>query len=67
MHTTIQIKNVTLEKLKRLKKEKKASSYDQIIDILITHEQNLPDSLLGFMKNKTESFIRDVDDHDHEL
>lgn len=67
MPTTIQLKNSTLSKLKKLKQEKKASSYDEVIEDLINNELNLPDSLLGFMKAKTESFERNSDDDYHEL
>ena len=67
MPTTIQLKNSTLNKLKKLKQEKKANSYDEVIEELIKHELNLPDTLFGFMKGKTRSFQRDQDDEDHEL
>ena len=64
MPTTIQLKNSTLDKLKKLKQEKKAKSYDEVIENLIKHELNLPESLFGFMKGKTNSFQRDKDDED---
>jgi predicted CopG family antitoxin len=67
MPTTIQLKKSTLNKLKKLKHEKKANSYDEVIEDLIKHELNLPDTLFGFMKGKTQSFQRDQDDEDHEL
>ena len=67
MPTTIQIKKKTLNKLKKLKDERKANSYDEIIEALIQNELNLPKSLLGFMKHKTSSFTRDIEDKDHEI
>lgn len=67
MPTTIQIKKTTLSKLKKLKEEKKVNSYDEVIESLIQNELNLPKSLLGFMKQKTSSFIRDIEDKDHEI
>ncbi len=67
MSTTIQIKKTTLSKLKKLKEEKNANSYDEVIEVLIQNELNLPKSLLGFMKQKTTSFIRDSEDKDHEI
>ena len=67
MPTTIQLKNSTLNKLKKLKQEKKANSYDEVIEELIKHELNLPDSLFGFMKGKTQSFQRNMDEDYHEL
>ncbi|TFG19020.1 MAG: hypothetical protein EU530_07430 [Promethearchaeota archaeon] len=65
MATTIQIKKSTLKKLKKLKKEKQVASYDEVIELLIKNELQLPDSLLGFMKGKTTPFIRDETDQDH--
>jgi len=59
MSTTIQLKNSTLAKLKRMKQEKKAKSYDEVIEVLIQHELDLPDSLFGFMRGKTQPFLRD--------
>lgn len=67
MPTTIQLKISTLNKLKKLKQEKKASSYDEVIEELIEHELNLPESLFGFMKGKTKSFTRNSEDDFHEL
>ena len=67
MPTTIQLKNSTLNKLKKLKKEKKANSYDEVIEELIQHELNLPESLFGFMKGKTKSFQRNMEEDYHEL
>ncbi len=67
MPTTIQIKKKTLNKLKKLKDERKANSYDEVIEALIQNELNLPKSLLGFMKQKTSSFTRDTEDKDHEI
>ena len=67
MPTTIQLKNSTLSKLKKLKQEKKANSYDDVIEELIKNELNLPDSLFGFMKGKTKSYQRDVEEDYHEL
>ncbi len=67
MPITIKIKEKTLAKLKQLKIEKKLNSYDEVIEALIQNDLNLPKSLLGFMKQKTSSFTRDLEDKDHEI
>ena len=67
MATTIQIKESTLEKLKKLKREKQATSYDEVIKILIEKELQLPETLYGFLKGKTIPFERDDSDKDHEV
>jgi hypothetical protein len=64
--TTIQISKNTLEKLKRLKKEYNVNNYDEIISSLIKKEQDVPESLFGFMKNETTTYTHDKKDHDHE-
>ena len=67
MPTTIQIKKRTLEQLKRLKREQKANSYDEILEYLIMKEDQVPDSLFGYLQGKTTPFMRDPTDEDHEL
>jgi predicted CopG family antitoxin len=64
--TTIQIKKSTLEKLKSLKKELKEQTYDDIIEYLLKKEQDVPDSLFGFLKGKTTHYKHDERDYDHE-
>jgi hypothetical protein len=65
--TTIQIKKRTLEQLKRLKREHKANSYDEILEYLIMKEDQVPDSLFGYLRGKISPFKRDPMDEDHEL
>jgi predicted CopG family antitoxin len=65
--TTIQIKKDTLTKLKALKKELHAFNYDEVISYLIQQEQNVPDSMFGFLKGRTKSYSPDEDEEDHEL
>lgn len=67
MPITIQIKEKTLAKLKKLKIERKANSYNEVIEALIQNELNISKNLLGFMKQKTSSFTRDTEDKDHEI
>ncbi|MHA1520324.1 MAG: ribbon-helix-helix protein, CopG family [Promethearchaeota archaeon] len=67
MSTTIQIKKKTLEKLKRLKRDQKAKTYDEVIDNLILNEDQVPDSLFGYLKGKMTPYARDEMDEDHEL
>lgn len=47
MHTTIQIDEKTLRILKKIKKEKNASSYDEAINRLVLSRKN--ESLAGFL------------------
>jgi predicted CopG family antitoxin len=64
--TTIQIDKTTLEKLKKIKKEMNSPNYDEVINYLIEKELNLPESLFGFMKGKTNSFVRESEEY-HEI
>ena len=59
MNTTIQITKITLEKLKKLKELMNFSSYDDLINGLITKAQNLPDSMFGIDKGKIRKFLRE--------
>jgi hypothetical protein len=56
MKTTIQVKQSTLEKLKRLKEIKKISNYDDLINKLIEEVNNLPESMFGIDKGKLKEF-----------
>ncbi len=59
MNTTIQIKQSTLEKLKKLKGLKKLPSYDELINNLIEEATNLPKSMFGKDKGKLKKFNKD--------
>ncbi len=59
MNTTIQITKDTLEKLKRLKKTIKASTYDDLINELIKKAQNIPDTMFGIDKGKLKKFSKE--------
>jgi len=65
--TTIQIRRETLNQLKSLKKEINATTYDEVITYLIRQEHNIPQTLFGFLKNKTTSYKRDEVEEDHEF
>ena len=56
MNISIQIEEATLEKLKRLKEELKASSYDDLINVLIDKAQDVPKSMFGIDKGKLTKF-----------
>jgi predicted CopG family antitoxin len=56
MNTTIQLKQETLEKLKRLKETRRFSSYDDLINKLIEEASNLPKSMFGIDKGKLNKF-----------
>ena len=56
MNTTIQIKQSTLEKLKRLKEIQKVSTYDELINKLIEIIHNIPGSMFGIDKEKLSKF-----------
>ena len=47
MTTTIAVKELTVEKLKRLMKEYRAESLDQTINSLIENAQGIPPSMFG--------------------
>jgi len=59
MNTTIQITKFTLEKLKKLKELMNISSYDELINKLITKAQNLPDSMFGIDEGKIKKFSKE--------
>jgi hypothetical protein len=59
MNTTIQIKKITLDKLKKLKESMNLSSYDDLINALITKAQNLPDSMFGIDEGNLKKFSRE--------
>ena len=52
MTTTIAVKETTVEKLKRLMKERHAKSLDQTINSLIETAENVPPSMFGADKRR---------------
>ena len=56
MNTTIQIKESTLEKLKRLKEIQKVSTYDELLNKLIEIVHDIPESMFGIDKDKLSKF-----------
>ena len=48
-----------MEKLKRLKKVLKASTYDDLIKDLIKKSQDIPDSMFGIDKGKLKRFSKE--------
>jgi hypothetical protein len=50
--TTIAVKESTVERLKRIMKERDANSLDQTINLLIEDVQGLPKSMFGADKGK---------------
>ncbi|KXB01152.1 hypothetical protein AKJ45_00985 [candidate division MSBL1 archaeon SCGC-AAA261F19] len=59
MPTTITVKRGTREKLERLKKERKAKSFDQLLADIAEKELGIPDSLFGKVKGIKENFERE--------
>lgn len=59
MNTTIQIKQSTLAKLKKLKGLRKLSSYDDLINELIEEAIDIPKSMFGIDKGKLKKFNRE--------
>jgi len=59
MNTSIQITKETLEKLKRLKKIVKASTYDDLINDLINRAHNIPDSMFSIDKGRIRKFSKE--------
>lgn len=59
MSTTITLKNTTREKLERLKKKRKAKSFDRLLDNIADKELQVPDSLFEKGKGLKENFERD--------
>ncbi len=67
MTTTIQVKEDTIEWLKRLREQYKAASYDEVIETLIKKEHTLPKSgfgLLGHVGSRKEILKGLRDKHD---
>lgn len=64
---SIQIKERTLIRLKKIMTKKKMNNYNEVIEFLIQNELNIQKNLLGFMKQKTSSFTRDIEAKDHEI
>ncbi len=56
MNTTIQIKQNTLEKLKRLKDIKNVSIYDELINKLIKIAHDISDSMFEIDEEKLSKF-----------
>ena len=56
MNTTIQIKQSTLKKLKRIKESRNLTSYDDLINLLIEEANDLPKSMFGIDKGKLKRF-----------
>ena len=52
MTTTIAVKESTVERLKRMMKERDAKSLDQTINLLIQDVEGVPKSMFGADKNK---------------
>ncbi len=59
MNTTIQIKQGTLEKLKKLKGQRNLLSYDDLINKLIEEALGIPKSMFGIDKGKLKKFNQD--------
>ncbi len=59
MNTTIQIKQSTLEKLKKLKGLRNLSSYDDLINKLIEDASDIPKSMFGIDKGKLKKINED--------
>ena len=62
MPTTITVKETTREKLKKLKKKRKAESFDQLLDEISGEELETPKSLFGKVKGIQENFEREHED-----
>ncbi|MGQ4875567.1 MAG: hypothetical protein ACP6IY_15980 [Promethearchaeia archaeon] len=60
MTVTIQIKQKTFERLKRLKERKKFLNYDDLINELIDHFINIPKSIFGIDKGRL-TYFKDED------
>ncbi|MHA1489261.1 MAG: hypothetical protein ACTSRI_06365 [Promethearchaeota archaeon] len=59
MNTTIQIKQNTLEKLKKLKGQRNLNSYDELINKLIEEAIDIPKSMFGIDKGKLKEFNKE--------
>ena len=58
MTTTIAVKQSTVERLKRIMKEKEARSLDQTINLLIESAEGIPVSMFGADEQKGVSLTR---------
>lgn len=59
MSTTITVKETTREKLEKLKKKRKAESFDQLLDEMSDEQLETPKSLYGKVKGIKKNFERD--------
>lgn len=59
MNTTIQIKQNTLERLKKLKELRNFASYDELINILIEEAMDIPKTMFGIDKGKLKKFSKE--------
>jgi hypothetical protein len=58
MTTTIAVKESTVERLKRIMKEREAKSLDQTINLLIESAEGVPSSMFGADRKKRTSLTR---------
>jgi hypothetical protein len=58
MTTTIAVRESTVEKLKRIMKEREARSLDQTINLLIESAEGIPVSMFGADNQKRTSLTR---------
>lgn len=66
MATTIQVRNLTLDKLLSLKTKYKLKSYDELLNRLISIEKNIPKSKFG-VHPEMKSFTKKDEIDFHEL
>jgi len=59
MNTTIQIKQNTLERLKKLKELRDFNSYDELINTLIEEAMDIPKTMFGIDKGKLKKFNKE--------
>ncbi len=62
MTTTIQVDEKTLKMLAALKKEFKANSYQEVIQLLASKKRGVPGSLFGYLKKGARPFNREPED-----
>jgi hypothetical protein len=58
MTTTIAVRESTVERLKRIMKEKDAKSLDQTINLLIESAEGVPSSMFGADRKRLMSLTR---------
>ncbi len=58
MTTTIAVKESTMEKLKRVMRERRTKSLDQTISLLIESAEGVPKSMFGVDKQKRISLTK---------